>query len=412
MTGYVTGAPGAAGAVPAPKAALPAAATGAAREARKGGRGKAADARRARRQGREQGLRAAAEAVPAEPPAAAAEPVRPRADCTADAAGGLTFDVRAGAWAGDAQPPPGEAALLLRLRGGAGPEEAVRLPLGPVEDAGALRRFAEGAAMRAVLPSTMSLAEGRWDVYLDLPGREPVRLLPGVHDLRSLIGRAPSSGRAWLGVRIPYATKFGNLSIRSWLRWPHAEAGSVCVADGSMVLRGRLYGARLSPAARLEAHPRGTAGPPVSVPLLPDGEAAAGKDGRCGGSSAGPGAEDPGGNGPSGDRQDGSLGTGPHPGGRRTDAAAGAEPAPGFAAALPLDALPPGERVWDLWLRPAADEEPARIARILDDIADKKHIFSYPPQTAAGEGGAVHSVRPYYTLDNDLSVRVSCAEAV
>jgi hypothetical protein len=68
--------------------------------------------------------------------------------------------------------------------------------------------------------------------------------------------------------------------------------------------------------------------------------------------------------------------------------------------------------VWNLWLRPSQHEEPVRLARILDDVPDKKHIFSYPPQRVTGPDGAACTVRPYYTLDNDLSVRVSCAEAV
>ena len=37
----------------------------------------------------------------------------------------------------------------------------------------------------------------------------------------------------------------------------------------------------------------------------------------------------------------------------------------------------------------------------LDDVADRKEVFVYPPVTVAD---AV--VRPYYTVDNDLSVEV------
>ncbi|OEV31829.1 hypothetical protein AN219_02705 [Streptomyces nanshensis] len=288
--------------------------------------------------------------------------------------------------------PPADAALLLRLRGGEGPADTVRLPLGPAEAEGTPPRFSPslgrdvppgGTLMRAVLPSIMTLPEGRWDAYLALAGEEPQRLLPGVHDLRSLIDRVPREGRTWLGVRIPYATKLGNLTVRSWLRWPHAEAGPLRVVDGSMVLRGRLYGAGLSDTACLEAHPRDSAEAPVRVPLTLDGEAR--------------------------EEGTGDAGTGAGTNSSRTP---GAEAGPGFTVRLPLDALPSGRRVWNLWLRPSADGEPVRIARILDDVPDKKQIFSYPPQRVTGEEGAVHSVRPYYTLDNDLSVRVSCAEAV
>ncbi|WP_314173074.1 hypothetical protein [Streptomyces winkii] len=419
MTGYVTGAPGTGGAaavpaavheaapgpVPAATAApagdsAPSAPPGAGRARRTAGtrrnpKGqKAARADRSARQGgrarqsraAQSGLRAG-EAVrtaasaptastpgPATPDAGPPSATRPRADCTADSAGGLTFDVRSSeVVVGSGRPC--DPALLLRLRGGQEPEDTVRLPLGP----------AEGEVMlRAVLPSIMSLPEGRWDAYLALDGEEPRRLLPGVHDLRSLVDRVPRAGRTWLGVRIPYATKYGNLTVRSWLRWPHAEAGPLRFADGGIVLSGRLYGARLSATARLEAHPRDMAQAPVTVPVLPDG-----------GVTARYGSDD----GPSRSLTS-TVGTGDP------------EPAPGFTARLPLDALPSGPRAWDLWLRPGAGEEPVRLARILDDVPDKKQIFSYPPQRVTGPDGAARSVRPYYTLDNDLSVRVSCADAV
>lgn len=394
MTAHAARAPIVTGAAPEVAAAPGVAA----REARRRSRSRGEEARKARRRARNTALHADA----AGPPAPAAEPVRPRADCTADTAGGLTFDVRPGACAdGDESGSPGEAALLLRLRGSGNPEEAVRLPLTPAEAGGEPLRTAEGPVLRAVLPSTMSMPEGRWDAYLALAGREPVRLLPGVPDLRSLIGRTPRAGGTWLGVRIPYATKFGNLSVRSWLRWPHAEAGPLCTADGTMVVRGRLYGARLTSSASLEAHPRKPAGPPVSVPLLPDAGSAPG------GSAAGDLAF--GGRAPGADRADGRCAGAP---GEQSGARRGAEAAPVFAAALELAALPPGEQVWDLWLRPSAGEEPVRLGRILDDVADKKEIFSYPPQRVTGHDGTVRSVRPYYTLDNDLSLRVSCAEPV
>uniref|UniRef100_UPI001B35605A hypothetical protein n=1 Tax=Streptomyces albidus (ex Kaewkla and Franco 2022) TaxID=722709 RepID=UPI001B35605A len=294
---------------------------------------------------------------------------RPRADCTADSAGGLTFDVRladpaakgadtTGGAAGTGA--EGDAAMLLHRRGGGGgPADTVRLPLGPAGTEGTLR---------AVLPSIMSLPEGRWDAYLVLGDEEPRRMLPGVHDLRSLIDRVPRVGRTWLGVRIPYATKFGNLTVRSWLRWPHAEAGRLHVADGAMVLHGRLYGVCLGPTARLEAHARDAARTPVGMQVVRGADA---------------------------------LGDGMEEG----------ETASEFTATLPFAALPATHQVWDLWLRPEEGAEPVRVARILDDVPDKRRIFSYPPQRVSDVDGD-RAVRPYYTLDNDLSLRVSCPEAV
>ncbi|OEV07125.1 hypothetical protein, partial [Streptomyces nanshensis] len=336
---------------------------------------------------------------PAPPLPPAAVPVRPRADCTADTAGGLTFDVRLSE-AGPAAPcATGDPAMLLRLRGGEGPADTVRLPLAPVGDEGTLR---------AVLPSIMSLPEGRWDAYVADGDEEPVRLLPGVHDLRSLVDRVPRAGRTWLGVRIPYATKYGNLTVRSWLRWPHAEAGQLYVLDGGLVVRGRLYGAGLSTTARLEAHPRDAAGtPPVSVPVPCDGEEHAGPDDARHSHqqhSRERHVEGQHRQVPYSERQFAPQGRGqgqPEP-----------HAAPGFTVRLPLGALPSGPVVWDLWLRPSAEEEPVRLARILDDVPDKKQIFGYPPQLVTAPDGTVREVRPYYTLDNDLSVQASWPEPV
>ncbi|GAA2632774.1 hypothetical protein [Streptomyces axinellae] len=309
-------------------------------------------------------------------PAAPGEPVRgkqgqrgPTADCTADIAGGLTFDVRLPTGAGDQDP-----GLLLRRRPGpSGETEEVRLPLTPVVKTadGAVTAGGPGGGevvLRAALPSTVRLTEGRWNVFLALEGQAPRRLSPGVNDLRSLVDRTPREGRTWLGVRIPYATEHGNLTVRAWLRWPHAEAGSLRVMDGGMVLRGRLYGAGITPAARLEAWPRRGEGPPVLAAVTAEGE--------------------------------------------------------DFTAALPYPPLA-DHQLWDLWLRPAAGAEAVRVARILDDVPDKKRIFTFPacsltpsPPGAAptateddeqsetpGPRGAV-TAKPYYTLNNDLAVRI------
>ncbi|GAA2617308.1 hypothetical protein [Streptomyces axinellae] len=291
-----------------------------------------------------------------------------RADCTADSAGGLTFGVRLfdeNDKEIGAPEVPVAAAVLLRLRQQHGPDATLRLPL---------TRAAADRGLRATLAGTALLREGRWDTWLALADEEPLRLLPGVHDLRSLANSGPVHAHAWLGVRVPYTTKHGNLTVRTWLRRPHAEAGALYVGNSSVALRGRLYGVRLTAAACLEAHPRDTEGAPVRIPVVPvrlDGDRRSGRE-------TAPGHGDR-------DRQAGG----------------------GFAAELPLDSLLPGHRTWDLWLRPAEDEEPVRLARILDDVLDKKRVFRYPSRRVANSGGAVHSVRPYYTVNNNLSVDVS-----
>ncbi|NUP38244.1 MAG: hypothetical protein HOY76_14815, partial [Streptomyces sp.] len=136
----------------------------------------------------------------------AAEFAPPRADCVADSAGGLTFQVvdwaRPGPAAGSDAGP--DAALVLVRRGAdPGPEGEVRLPLVPTE----------GGRLQAALPSTVPLLEGRWDVHMVFGEAETQRLAPGLNDLRSLVDRKPGPSTSPLAVRIPYPTKHGNLSL-------------------------------------------------------------------------------------------------------------------------------------------------------------------------------------------------------
>ncbi|MFI2032623.1 hypothetical protein [Streptomyces buecherae] len=295
-----------------------------------------------------------------------------RADSVADSAGGLTFDIDLAL----RDPADWNAALVLRLRGDAEGADEVRLPLSPAGE----RR------VRAVLPSTVALPEGRWDVYVAVGDERPRRLAPGLNDLRSLVDRRPGPSLSPLAVCIPYTTKHGNLSLRSWLRAPHAEAGELRVADGTLTGRGRLYRverpvAWLSGAvvrARLRRDPSVAHEVPVTADCadfdfsLAYADLAAHWDGgqdvwdlwlaRADEADENEKADD----------------------GRAAEAAAEAAPAD----------RPPAARV--------------RIARILDDVVDKKPVFAYPALSLSTDRGTVR-VTPYYTADNDLSVRVEGA---
>ncbi|MEC4019588.1 hypothetical protein [Streptomyces sp. H27-D2] len=300
-------------------------------------------------------------AAPAAPPAPTTDketttvPTPPRADCIADSAGGITFDIadrtatdNALAWG---------AALVLRRRGGDSSADEVRLPLAP----------AAVGLLRAVLPSTVWLPEGRWNAFAAVGEAEPQRLLPGVNDLRSLVDRKPGSGVGLLGVRIPYETKAGNLALRSWLRGPHAEAGEILVDEHGATVHGRLYGTGQPPGGRALARCRRDPSLELTVPVVADG--------------------------------------------------------PDFSFTLPYTGLAEhwegGADAWDLWLLPAAeadaaaDHEPeaVRVARILDDVADKKLIFSYPASPVKAPYGDAQA-GPYYTVDNDLSIRIDAPPTV
>lgn len=282
----------------------------------------------------------------------------PRADCVADSAGGLTFHVsdwvRPGSGSGSGGAGSPDALVLVRRGAEPGSEGEVRLPLAPTED----------GRLQAALPSTVSLPEGRWDVHVAHGEAEPQRLAPGLNDLRSLVDRSPGPSTSPLSVRIPYPTKHGNLSLRSWRRAPHAEAGELRVEGGRLAVRGLLY----------------------RVARPSEWLAGAVAEARC--------------------RRDPSrLWTGP----LTAEGVDGTE----FSFTLPLAELAEGwtggEEAWDLWLRPAdPDAAPARLARILDDVPDKKEIFTYPARPVAAPHGAAKA-GPYYTTNNDLAVRIDSA---
>lgn len=263
-----------------------------------------------------------------------------RADCAADPAGALTFDL-----APTAAPGP-EAVLLLRYRGAAG--TTVRLPLSSTAP----------GRLRAVLPTTTALPEGRWDAYVEEPGSDrTLTVVPGLRDLRTLVDRTPDSGTAAISSRVPYPTLDGRLALRSWHRAPHAEAGTLRVGPSGMSAEGVLYGVGAGEGAVVEARLPGEPTRVHRVPLTAAGEAG------------------------------------------------------GFTFTLPYAPLatePVTEvRLWRLWLIPSAGAKAVRISRILDDIwsRDKTHV--YPGRPVAD--GVLAT--PCYTSANDLCVRLDPAPA-
>ena len=178
--------------------------------------------------------------------------------------------------------------------------------------------------------------------------------MPGITDLSPLADRAPGGPQGHVAVRIPYATRQGNLTVRSWLRAPHAEVAELRPEDGGLAVRGRLYGIPFAPGAyaELRARPGAFAG-----------------------------------------------------GVRRPDVVAGRTE---FAFTVPYDTLTPG--VWDVWLRPAGESGPlVRLARLLDDVADKQLVLPHPRVRLETPYGPV-AVGPRYTGDNDLELTVAPLE--
>jgi hypothetical protein len=200
----------------------------------------------------------------------------------------------------------------------------------------------------AVLSADPVLPEGRWDVYL-LDGSERTRLRPGPRDLRALVDGQLRERREPLAVRVPYVTKDGYLAVRTWLRPAHAEADRVDVTGGTLRIAARLHGASLRDGAEVLLRLRRAEGAVRTIqPLV-------GEDSRS------------------------------------------------FSFTVEDDTLDTG--IWDIFVRPSPGTPLIRLARLLDDVADRKQVFVYPGVTA---GRIV--VRPYYTVDNDLSLDVKAAD--
>ncbi|MFD5426833.1 hypothetical protein [Streptomyces sp. NPDC127084] len=235
----------------------------------------------------------------------------------------------------------GGEALVLRRRGaGTGPDGAVRLPLIERGD----------GRVGAVLSGSVELAEGHWDAFTG----DGTAVAAGVRDLRALIDRVPETGR--VTVRLPHPMADGRLAVRSWVREPHAEAGDIEVEPGAFTVAGVLHGARIGAGARVEAR--------------------------------------------LGDKVRGFAVTGEAERFRCTVRYADLAEDTGDAAE---GSAPVEQRLWTLWLRPAAgDASEVRISRILDDIWDRKDIYVYPAHQAAG-----YRAGPRYNGANDLCVQLA-----
>ncbi|WP_308122183.1 transferase [Streptomyces sp. WAC04114] len=268
-----------------------------------------------------------------------ARDIHPRAHCAVDPDGRITFRL-----------PPASTPhpqLLLRLRPQKGrPETTLHvLDLAPDPDRGDGR-------WHAVLEPHPVLDEGRWDVYLlPEPGAERRRLRPGLRDLRTLVDGHLRDRPSPVAVRIPYVTKDGFLALRAWRRTAHAEARAIGVEGRALTVTARLHGAELHEDATVRLRLRGTDTVRTLRPRADD-------DGKGFSFTAGPGD-------------------------------------------LTADGGGAG-RIWDVFVRPAADAPPIRVARLLDDVADRKHVHVYPAIEADGS-----AFRPYYTVDNDLAIEVT-----
>ncbi|MGW6412915.1 glycosyltransferase family 4 protein [Streptomyces vinaceus] len=268
---------------------------------------------------------------------------QPTGDCHIDSDGALRVTIRLGL------PKSGNWQLLCR------PRKSTDTPIISQFHRPPLSSTHE-VCQAELIQETVDLPEGRWELFVqDAQGDcPPHRLRAGHLQLAGLLAQPrPTTGpvRWW----VPYVTADGHLSLRTWRREEHAEADQVTVTSTHLHLKGSLVNrewlAHCS-GAELVLRPRpGCEASEVRSSL------------HC-----------------SGGRFEGAV-----------DLADVARAARG-----PHDD-------WDVWLSPAAGSPRVRVARLYDDIVDRKRVHAYPEQSVSRPDG-IMQVRPYFTPANELSV--------
>ena len=208
-----------------------------------------------------------------------------------------------------------------------------------------------GAFDATVTVSALAGAEGEtnvWDAYVALDGASEERL-PASADARLARTSVTPEDASLYRVR-PYLRHQGHLSLAVSRLAPHAEVLEVVVEDEAVAVRGFL--------------PRPPAEPPVTARLVARRRSTGSE---VSGSAT---VED--------DR---------------------------FSARLDLGELVDASDsdVWDLRLEvPGAGT--LRLGAHLDDVRNKKNVLLYPPRTLS-RGGVERKLRPYFTVENNLSIR-------
>jgi glycosyltransferase involved in cell wall biosynthesis len=256
-----------------------------------------------------------------------------------------------------------DGSVLLRLRDPEGAPCPARALTSALRKDAAERRVElplDAAGATRLLPGEHDLAEGRWDLFLDQgPDRPPIRVRAGTVETAALIGRSPRVSPAGATVAwIPYTTPAGHLAVRVWNRPRHAEVTWIEVSGGLIRVEVSLHGAELDATATGQVRLRGDAAAgEVPVTLV-----------------------------------------------RRSRTEASLE--------LDVDAVPPlgggggGQDIWDWYLTHTAGRPAVPVARLADDLADRRSTDRLPATTRRRTGGDGDRMRPYWTADNGLALSV------
>ncbi|KAB8163395.1 glycosyltransferase [Streptomyces sp. 3MP-14] len=185
---------------------------------------------------------------------------RPRGYAESEADGGLRVSLDGRSL------PRGEGELLLRRRHDALGRE-ILLPLPKVRGSRRVELLLD--------PESLELPEGRWDFFLgrNITGKA-LRVAADQVRQAALVGAPPRVGARGVTAWIPYRTKDGNLTVRSWLRPAHAEVAEVLLDGDAVGVRALPMGQGGVAAGEWTALAEGVgenAGPEFAVECRPDG---------------------------------------------------------------------------------------------------------------------------------------------
>lgn len=218
------------------------------------------------------------------------------------------------------------------------------------------------AAQAASLESHAAVQEGRWNVFVEeASGRRRARA--GRLDTRVMAGEPCLATDGPIRMLLPYSTADGYLAVRSWQRAVHAECRRLDLHGDQLRLEIDMYGVEpyaLTMVVARRSHPM-----ELVFPVTPS--------------------------------RDSSRG----------------------AAEIPLSELARCRLTrhddWDLWVT-TVDGTKVRVARLLDDVPDRKAVYTQPlltimppdelPWVEESPGTPVR-VRPYFTVDSGLSIYVA-----
>lgn len=248
--------------------------------------------------------------------------------------------------------PKTPSVLLVRSRRDSGTPH--RIPIPPRTEA--VDGWVEVRIEREAHP----LTEDRWDTYIERLGDGKRKRIQSelVETARLLSMPAPVDSDGVLTPRVPYTTLDGYLAVRAWHRRGHAEVTSVELGREACTVRAELYGlaARTAPGdgGSVVAVSRAKSEPDFELPF---------------------------------------------------EFTPGLVPSVSFEFPYELPAaLDSGDLkgVWDLWLRPGAQDAPrVRFGRLLGDLADRKKTDLLPRVRL---GDTETGVWFYFSLVNDLAV--------